>query len=113
MDPASRVVTALPLLELWTGRGPVEGHKVRDLEAADIRELLRVGSVRFVVAELDRPLRWLELQEGLTFWKQELRDHVCAGQRFYLEDYEGRFCYVASEWELASYERIVVLERCC
>src|SRR5262245_59048656 len=42
-----------------------------------------------VVAELDQPLRWLKPDESMTFWTQELRAHVCAGQRFYLEDYVG------------------------
>ncbi len=79
--------------------------------AAGIRELLRAGPIRFVLAEIDRPVHWLELDESFTFWKAKLRDHVCEGERFYLENYPGGYCFAASESELPTTERVVVLER--
>ncbi len=112
MDPALRVVTHLPLVELWNEMGSVPSTRERDLDAAGIRQMLRVRPVRFVIAELDKPLRWLATSECFQFWTSELRDHVCSGVRYYLDDYPGAYCYAASEWQLSgSREPVVVLER--
>ena len=68
-----RVVTRLPLAELWDEAGPVSAAKVRDLGAEDIRALLTAGPVRFVVANIAAPLRWVPVGECFQFWKAEVR----------------------------------------
>src|SRR5262245_6405736 len=40
MDPAQRVVTSLPLHELWTADGPVPAQRVRWLDQATVRQLM-------------------------------------------------------------------------
>ena len=47
----------MPLVELWDDAGPVVAAEIRDLVADDIRDLLRAGPERFVVANLGAPIR--------------------------------------------------------
>ena len=50
MDPKLRLVTRLPLLELWNDQGPVPGDKGRILSESDIRDYLRRDEGPLVVA---------------------------------------------------------------
>jgi len=93
-----RVVTRLPLSELWDDTGQVAADRRRDLTAADILDLLRAGPVRFVVANVDHPLRWLPIGECFRFWKAEVQTRVADPGGVCLEDFPGGYCYFASEW---------------
>lgn len=57
MDPALRIVTRLPLAELWTERGPVAATRERLLGRAEVKSLLQAGPVQFVVADCGKALR--------------------------------------------------------
>lgn len=94
-----RVVTRLPLAELWDDAGPVAAANARNLTAANIRDLLRVGPVRFVVADIGAPLRWVPEAECFRFWKVEVRPRVAGAGGAILADSPGGYCYFASEWE--------------
>ena len=111
MHPSDRVVVSLPLAELWKESGPVPARRERWLGREHIRSLLRAGPVWFVVADCGAKLRWVAPAESFALWKSDVRDHVCAGDAWSLEDYSGEYCYVASEWRLASGETAVVLEK--
>jgi len=58
-----KLVSQLPVEEIWAGRRLMSTIKVRDLEASDIAELLRSDVVRFVVADIGKPfecgMEWL------------------------------------------------------
>jgi len=88
----------------------VEGKKRFDLTASDILSLIREAAIRFVVAYSRTDFRWIDLADCYKFWKDEVKAHHCKGDRIYLEDYPGEYCYVASEWQLESGERMIVLE---
>ena len=103
-----RVVTLLPLTELWDQAGPVPAVETRDLDAEDIRALLRLGPVRFVLADVGHPLRWVEATESFEFWKGELQTRI-AKATAQLEDFRGGSCYFASEWIPLDGPPIVVL----
>jgi hypothetical protein len=104
-----RIVTKLPLTELWDDAGPVAASRHRDLTAANIRELLRAGPVRFIVANVGTPLRWVSEGECFQFWKDEVRSRVADSVGAHLEDYPGAFCYFAGEWAATDGPPIVVL----
>ena len=104
-----RVVTRLPLAELWGDAGPVAADRRRGLSAADIRGLLRAGPVRFVVANVGAPLRWVPAAECFRFWKAEVRSRVAGPDGARLEDFPGGYCYFASEWAPAEGPPVVVL----
>ncbi len=51
MDFQDRVVVAMPVQPLWTDEGELSAVRARDLDGEAIRELLRRGPLRFVVAD--------------------------------------------------------------
>lgn len=105
-----RVVSQTPLHELWDDHGIVSEKELRELGASDVAELLRAGKVKFVVANVGRPLKWIPVDEGYSFWKSEVKNHLAdpaADNR--LEDFPDEYCYFASEWESKGGEPIVLL----
>lgn len=111
LDPAKRIATRLPLDELWNEQGTIEASKGRDLSREAIRDLLRLGPVQFIVADLGSPLRWFPEGACYDFWKTEVQGHLAdPDSEFMLEDFPGEYCYLASEWTLAAGDIVVVLE---
>jgi len=111
MQPSQRIITATPLRELWDERGPVDTCRSRDLTADDLRELLRRGPLRFVVADVGSRPRWLPEDSCFSFWKAEVQSHLAApGVPALLDDFPGGYCYFASEWSSAVGVPIIVLE---
>ena len=113
MDPSLRVITGLPLAELWTDRGGVSAVRGERLAQADIVALLRTGPVQFVVAACSEHLRWIDLAGCYSFWKDEVQPHLWPpGEAISLDDFPGSYCYSASAWRHAdpSVPPIVVLE---
>ena len=113
MKPEQRIVTTLPLHELWNNTGVVAAEERGALRSHEIRKLLRVGPVRFVVADVGRPLVWVPLEQCYTFWKEEVKERVVdplmAESGYFLDDYPGAYCYLASEWRSGTGESIVLL----
>ena len=110
MEPDKRIVVRLPLEELWTRDGPLAAHKRRDLSAGHIAGLLWAGPLRFVVADLGHPLRWVPEADRFTFWKAEPRVVHPDSDGFYLGDFPGHYAYVAPKWSADLGLPIVVLE---
>jgi hypothetical protein len=100
MQPHHRIATSLPLQELWNKQGPLEATRKRDLTQFTLQDRLRTGPFLFVVADAGLPLEWVDSSDYFLFWKSSVRDHLCVGDRFFLDDYAGDYCFVASEWEL-------------
>ena len=100
MRSEQRVIVTLPLTEIWDDAGPVLASRGRRLGPAEIAELLRLGSVQFIVAATGA-LRWVPLQETYSFWKAEVKQHLVAAneERFHSEEYPDQYCYMATEWE--------------
>lgn len=105
-----RVVTQTPLRELWNDRGIVSEKELRQLNAADIAGMLRAGGVRFVLANVGSPLKWLPVDECYGFWKSEVKSRLAdPAANNYLGDFSGEYCYFASEWEADGGEPVVLL----
>ena len=104
----SRVVTQLPLNTLETERGSAGRLGNRDRE--QLRQLMRSGPVRFVVADVGNPLKWISLQDCYEFWKSEVQPHVGNPDGADLTDYPGEYCYFATEWSDGA-EPIVLLSK--
>jgi hypothetical protein len=111
MDPKLRIVTRLPLEELWREDRVVPASRGRFLTKDDIAALLRNRLVQFIVADVGKPLQWIALQDCHPFWKNEVKPHI-AGERAVLEGFPGEYCYFAWEWDTAAEAApIVVLEK--
>ena len=86
---------------------------VRDVDGAAITELLRTGTLRFVVGDVGKPLEWIPNNERYDFWKKEVRPHLAGPDKSeYLEDFPDNCCYLASEWK--SYDggdKIILLSK--
>jgi hypothetical protein len=78
MDRNQKVISYLPVEELWAGQRLVSTIKVRDLDASYIVDLLRSGVVRFVVADIGKPYEWIPNNERYDFWKNEVKAHLAA-----------------------------------
>ena len=99
MRPDQRVVTRIPLSELWDDDGDVAAERGPRVGVDEIAQLLRAGPVHFVVAA-EGPLRWIPLGECFAFWKDEVRSRVVPAdaERWRPEDHPGGWCYVATRW---------------
>lgn len=115
MKASQRIVTQIPLTELWTERGPVQAARVRLLSRSDLVLLLHAQAVHFVVADAGRSLRWVPEAECFSFWQDEVRDHLVAQpeEPIHLDSYPGEYAYVASQWSAPALTSrpIVLLER--
>ena len=106
-----RVVTHLPLTDLFDANGPVAAERVVALGVQDIQEMLRRGPCRFVFAEGGRPLTWTEAATCFATWAHEVRPHLAAPEsKNNLDEFPGAYLYFASAWRLQDGEEIVVLE---
>ena len=112
METAQRIVTQIPLAELWNSSGPLDASRGEYLGEVDIVQLLRDGS-RLVVAEVGLPLRWISEDDCFVFWKTEVKCRLVApdADGFCLDDYPGSYCYVAAMWKCASTAPVIVLEK--
>jgi hypothetical protein len=105
-----RIVVQTPLNELWNERGVVNGQELRELNAADIAEMLRAGEVHFVVADVGRPLKWVPAEDCYSFWKSEVKGHIAdPAAKKYLGDFSDEYCYFATEWKPGDGGPIILL----
>jgi hypothetical protein len=112
MIPEQRIVTSLPLIELWDDRGAVAADRVGDLTGAQVRELLKLGPVQFVMVDVGHRPEWISEADCYAFWRMRLSGNIAdPSQPAYLDDFPGGYFYFASLWSTADGSRIVVLER--
>ncbi|QDU89446.1 hypothetical protein Pla175_28360 [Pirellulimonas nuda] len=106
------VITALPLREVWNDENEtVATEREADLNEGEIRDLLRLGPVQFVVAETAAPPQWVPVAEAFDFWKSEIRPHLAdpAEESFDLTAFPDEYCYLATRWQWDGTEPLVVL----
>lgn len=111
MKPELRIVTKLPLSELWDETGPLLANRVRYLGLGEIKELLRGGSVRFVVADCGHHLKWEPRGGTFAFWKG-ICDQIAAPEKpIFLDHFRGSEAYIASLWQSNEGDHLILLER--
>ena len=101
MDIKLKIVTHLPLRELWRDDGFISASRGRSLTRDDITDLLWAGAVSFVVADVGLSLQWIQLDDCYQFWKDEVKSHLAEGSRAFLDDFPGSYFYFAFEWPTA------------
>jgi hypothetical protein len=114
MRPEQRIVVSGPLVEIWDERGPIAATRGRSLGLKEIAALLSSGTVQFVVANIGSHLRWVPVADRFTFWKGEVKVRLVPAdaEKFYLDDYPGEYCYVATEWGRSPSQSTIVLLEC-
>jgi hypothetical protein len=112
VDANLRIVTHLPLDELWRDDRFSTNTRGRSLTPEDVRWLLASGPVQFVVADVGAAPRWIATRECFHFWKNEAKAHVATDVSVSLDDFPGGYCYFATQWGGRELEvPIVVLEK--
>ncbi|NIA68965.1 hypothetical protein HBA54_10205 [Pelagibius litoralis] len=82
----------------------------RDLTTAVVKDLIRQGRLRFVVADVGHPLQAIPLGDCYDFWKRDVADHLCdKPEGCSLGGFRGAYFYVASEWDDGSAVPLVLL----
>lgn len=109
MGLRNRVVTRLPLGELWTDDGELSATRGAPLNRHAVREYLRRGPVRFVVANIGQTLRWIPLGERFEFWRRDVSLHLSDSGEIYLDEFPGGMAYWASEWTDSADETPIIL----
>src|SRR5215475_6332469 len=104
MEPSLRIVTRLPLTELWNDNGDLDASPIARVGKQEIVALLTACEISFVVADAGLPLGWIPNNELYSFWRNEVQSNVVEKDTtaFHLKDYPGEFCYIARPWKLAS-----------
>jgi hypothetical protein len=111
MRPDQRIVTKLPLTELWDETGALRSKRIRHLDQDLIRELMGAGQVRFIVANCGAKLNWIPTQERFEFWKTVRPQIADAMKPIQLDHFPNATAYTASEWRGRTGECLIVLEK--
>ncbi len=112
IDLALKIVTKLPLDELWNDHEQLHAHRGQLLSAIEVTDLLRLGPIQFVLADVGEKLRWVPLPECYRFWKDVAQPHLAQPHsRIRLDDFPDSYCFMASRWEIEDSTPVVVLER--
>jgi hypothetical protein len=111
VDAHFRIVTQLPLRELWRDDGFSTTTRGKSLSVDDVRDFLGSGPVEFVVVDVGVAPRWIPQNECFNFWKHEAKSHLASGMKVVLSEFPGGYCYFASHWEGETSTPIVLLEK--
>jgi hypothetical protein len=93
---------------------PVGARQIRDLSKTDVLEILRgAQAVQFVILDASQAPIEIPPKDCYDFWKRDLKSHFPETNPFYLEDFEGEYCYVATDWGLSTDGLpLVILHKC-
>lgn len=112
MENEKKIVTQIPLTNLWTDAENVIAKREKYLTASDIQEFLKKYPVEFVVADVGQKLNWISYDKSFDFWKKELKPHLANNiNKIDLACFPGNYAYVASEWTGEIQTPIILLEK--
>ena len=115
METAQKVVLTIPVETLWREDGVAVSKRVGSISSAEIADLLRAGPVRFVIADVGRPLEWIPLSQCFEYWKAKVKHNICRPEeKRPLDIYPDWYCFSASLWKDATEsitQAIVLLEK--
>jgi hypothetical protein len=110
MRPDQRIVTKIPLAELWDETGALPAERTRQLDENLIRGLMGTGQVQFIVADCGATLNWIPMAERFEFWKTVRPQVADPSQPIVLKQFPNETAYVASEWRGSTAECLILLE---
>jgi len=110
LRPDERIVTKLPLAELWDESGTLRGERIRPLDQELIRELVRTALVQFIVANCGAKLNWIPQKGRFEFWKMVRPQIADPMKPIRLDQFPNETAYTASEWRGRTGECLILLE---
>src|SRR5690349_6683877 len=103
-----RIVTKLPLDELWTDSVVLSFKRKNYLTEHQVLECLLSGKVSSVIADGGQKLSWVTPDNALKVFKAEIRHHIANDPDvIHLKQFEGEWCYLASWWADENGESII------
>ena len=97
MRPEQRIVTKLPLAELWDDSGTLHDARVRHLDQT--------------LANCGAKLNWIPMQERFEFWKTFRPQIADPMKPIQLDQFPNETAYTASEWRGSTGECLILLEK--
>jgi hypothetical protein len=111
LNPDQRIVTKIPLAEVWDESGSLSDERIRNLDQNNLAELIRAGPVKFVVADCGFKIRWIPTQQQFEFWKTVRHQIADPAKPILLKQFPNEIAYVASEWRGRTGECFILLEK--
>ncbi len=112
MDNDKKIVTQIPMTNLWTDNENVFVKRERYLTADDIQKTLKKYPVEFVVANLGEKLKWISYDKSFDFWKSEIKPHLADDiNNIKLDSFTDNYAYIASVWTGEIETPIILLEK--
>jgi len=87
MDAKLRIITHLPLAELFRDDGFSTVERGRSLSREDVRQVLTSGPVQFVVVDVGAAPRWIPEGDSFRFWEDEAKTHLASDAKVRLEEF--------------------------
>jgi hypothetical protein len=112
MNILDKIVITVPLDFLWSEDGKVRATKGNYLNSKDIRELLKINLVQFVIADVGHKLEWLKIEDCYKLFKNEFSNHIIENPlAIDLPSLKGEYGYLASSWSGEFKTSIVLMEK--
>lgn len=110
MDIPHKLVTELPLKEMWSVDGPIQATREKYITKDELNDLLIISPVEFVIANIGEDLKWVPVRKCYEIWNAILKDNVAQDiDSLDLDSFPNGFAYVASKW--SGETSVILLER--
>jgi len=114
MMTSSQVIEKIPIEYIWNEDGDkLEYERAEYLPVEAIKKLLKKYPIKFIIARIGQPLKFIPEEECYTLWNQEVRDHMMDPPKghLFLPDQLDGYGYLASKWQGSSDDDwVIVLE---
>jgi hypothetical protein len=101
VDPRLRIVTRLPLQEIWDEAGLIRARKGELVGSDEIRQFLRAEPGALVEAVIGERMVWHTGNARFAFWKGTLRPHLIEPESAiegFVRNDEDPLCFIVYEW---------------
>jgi len=106
-----RIVTNLPIDELWTDSAILEYERKEYLTERQVQEIILQGKIAVVEASCGLKLSWVSPDQTLDFFKSKVKGHVADDPKIIsLADFESNWCYLPSKWVNLDGQEVILLE---
>ena len=107
-----KIITSMPISEIHDIPTNLIYHKVKHIDSQYIIDLIKKEKVKFVIANVGETLKWIDIENCYKFWKNEVKNHLANDlNKIDIEQFENNYCYIASEFETASNDYLILLEK--
>jgi hypothetical protein len=112
MDNNKKIVTQLPLTNLWSDNEVIYAVREKYLTLDNIQEMLIKHPIEFVIADIGQKLEWISYDKSFDFWKTELKPHLANDiNKMNIDNFVDNYAYVASKWTGELEKPIILLEK--